>query len=269
MNLYTVVNGGGLLYKKEVIYDEALNYFDFDQKKFTLTNEKRCELNSKYDRCCRKTKSQRKLFKDLSFDYKDFEFIKPYSVTIKNPQDGTQIPVNVWPAKGADTANPKPLIIYVHGGPDIYVDITDLDYYAERQYLASQGYWVVCPETRGSAGYGGEHTKALVNNWGQNHIDDIITVARAFKTQPDVDHNKVFLMGDSFGGYATLAAATKPDVADYFDGYVSICGVGDVGKAISEGSEFSLKKQDYLDDWNDRVGFISYKNNSTNPRDFK
>lgn len=212
------------------------------------------------------------LVKDYSkiIDYKQFS--KPFSITVSNPKDGTQIPVNVWPPRNHGNGQPKPVIVYIHGGPNVYED-THFDLMnLFKQVFASHDYWVIAPEARGSTGYGEIHEKALANDWNQGHLDDIIAVAEHFKSLDEVDSNTVFLMGSSFGGYTTLAMATHPQYSDYFTAYVPLAPLSNVGKAVYEGSELKndiTSKQKYIDVWKSRIGFDAVINFSQNKENKK
>jgi acetyl esterase/lipase len=71
-----------------------------------------------------------------------------------------------------------------------------------------RGYVVICPEYRGSTGYGQAHHNAI--DYGGYEIDDVIT-AYDYMTQnlPHVDPARVGIMGWSHGGYITVMSVTR------------------------------------------------------------
>ena len=73
-----------------------------------------------------------------------------------------------------------------------------------------RGYVIICPEYRGSTGYGQAHHNAI--DYGGYEIDDVIT-AYDYMTQnlPHVDPARVGIMGWSHGGYITVMSVTRDD----------------------------------------------------------
>ncbi|HSW31217.1 MAG TPA: alpha/beta fold hydrolase [Longimicrobiales bacterium] len=71
-----------------------------------------------------------------------------------------------------------------------------------------RGYVVICPEYRGSTGYGKDHHNAI--DYGGYEVDDVMT-AYDYMTQnlPHVDPARVGMMGWSHGGYITILSITR------------------------------------------------------------
>jgi dipeptidyl aminopeptidase/acylaminoacyl peptidase len=71
-----------------------------------------------------------------------------------------------------------------------------------------RGYVVICPEYRGSTGYGKDHHNAI--DYGGYEVDDAMT-AYDYMVQnlPHVDPARVGMMGWSHGGYITLMSITR------------------------------------------------------------
>jgi dipeptidyl aminopeptidase/acylaminoacyl peptidase len=65
-----------------------------------------------------------------------------------------------------------------------------------------RGYVVICPEYRGSTGYGETHHNAI--DYGGYEIDDTMSAVEYLKTLPHVDPERLGIMGWSHGGYITL-----------------------------------------------------------------
>ena len=65
-----------------------------------------------------------------------------------------------------------------------------------------RGYVVICPEYRGSTGYGEKHYNEI--DYGGYEIDDVMSANDYLKTLPHVDPERVGMMGWSHGGYITL-----------------------------------------------------------------
>jgi pimeloyl-ACP methyl ester carboxylesterase len=99
-----------------------------------------------------------------------------------------------------DTKPPKngyPTIIRLHGGPESQ---TRPAFNAINQFLVKNGFALVLPNVRGSRGYG-----------------------RELQKRTDIDTDRLFIMGGSYGGYATLLSlVTYPDL---WKGGVSTVGM--------------------------------------------
>lgn len=98
-----------------------------------------------------------------------------------------------------------PVVVLVHDGPHRR-DAMDFD--AEAQFLANRGYLVFQLNYRGSAGYGKKFWAAGFKEWGGKIQADMIDGVTWLIHQGIVDKNRVAIMGNGFGGYAALHAAT-------------------------------------------------------------
>ena len=102
-------------------------------------------------------------------------------------------PLNKRGAKG------HAALIWVHGGVHGNWGITMWPFVRE---AVERGYVVICPEYRGSTGYGEKHYKEI--DYGGYEIDDVMSANDYLKTLPHVDPERVGIMGWSHGGYITL-----------------------------------------------------------------
>ena len=64
-----------------------------------------------------------------------------------------------------------------------------------------RGYVIVTPDYRGSTGYGEAFYKKI--DYGGKEIDDVIAAFDYLKTLPEVDPERVGIMGWSHGGFIT------------------------------------------------------------------
>ena len=99
-----------------------------------------------------------------------------------------------------------PLILEVHGGPTLaWGD----GYIHEFQVLAGRGYAVLAPNPRGSAGYGEEFCKKVLNDWGGDDFRDLMAgIDHAIATEP-IDATRLGVGGISYGGYMTNWAISQ------------------------------------------------------------
>lgn len=100
-----------------------------------------------------------------------------------------------------------PWVLYVHGGPANQTGLAPMHEYS---WLAENGFPVITPNPRGSTGYGDEHGSAIYGNWGELDVADILAVrAEALKRYPQLDPNRGFIVGGSYGGYMTNMIVTR------------------------------------------------------------
>lgn len=99
---------------------------------------------------------------------------------------------------GFDATKKYPLIINVHGGPQMqWMD----SFRGDWQVYPGAGYVVAYPNPHGSTGYGQEFTRAISGDWGGKPYEDVMLVADALAKLPYVDANRMGAMGWSYGGY--------------------------------------------------------------------
>jgi len=126
----------------------------------------------------------------------------PQAHAVTNGQGGT---VSYWVLKppGAIATKRYPVILDIHGGPA--TEFGD-SFFHEFQTLAARGYMVVYANPRGSVGYGYDWEEALLGNWGDAMQADEMAVMDEVVRRTDVDPQRTFVSGGSYGGYATLWA---------------------------------------------------------------
>ena len=90
-------------------------------------------------------------------------------------------------------------LIWVHGGVHGDWAITMWPFVKE---AVDRGYVVICPEYRGSTGYGRDHYMKI--DYGGYEVDDAMSAVSFLKTLPHVDQDRLGMMGWSHGGYITL-----------------------------------------------------------------
>lgn len=115
-------------------------------------------------------------------------------------------PVHGWVLKpeGSGKARGKgktPVLLNIHGGPYAAYHET---YFDEFQTYVEAGYAVVACNPRGAMGYGPEHGKAIKGDFGNLDMADVLTfLDAALGENPDLDADRVGIMGGSYGGYMT------------------------------------------------------------------
>jgi dipeptidyl aminopeptidase/acylaminoacyl peptidase len=156
----------------------------------------------------------------------------PKAVTFK-AADGLTIHGDLFEAQGPSPgAQPRPAMIFVHGGPprQMLLGWSYMDYYthayAVNQYLAAHGYVVLSVNYRLGIGYGRAFKHALNAGFrGAAEYQDVLAGARFLQGLPEVDPSRIGIWGGSYGGYLTAMALAKN--SDVFKAGVDLHGVHD------------------------------------------
>ena len=135
---------------------------------------------------------------------------------------GAKVQVFIVKPHGFDPAKKYPLILNVHGGPQM--QWTD-GFRADWQVYPGAGYIVAFPNPHGSTGYGQEFTAAISGDWGGAVFEDLMKVTDALAKLPYVDAARMGAMGWSYGGYMMDWFAGH---TDRFKAIASMMGVYDL-----------------------------------------
>lgn len=147
----------------------------------------------------------------------DESFVTP--ILVHYPTfDGKQIPAWLYRPRGEGKF---PVVLSIHGGPEAQERPT-YNYNGFYQYLLSRGIGVLAPNIRGSTGYGKSYQKLIHRDWGGDELKDIEHAAKYLQAQEWVDSARMAVFGGSFGGFATLSAATR--LPEYWAAAVDIVG---------------------------------------------
>ncbi len=123
--------------------------------------------------------------------------------------DGLEIPSVLYVPKGASAQAKVPAVVWVHGGPG---GQTRTGYAANIQYLVNHGYAVLGINNRGSSGYGKTFFAADDRKHGREPLWDCVEAKTFLASLPEIDGQRIGILGGSYGGYMTLAAlAYRPE----------------------------------------------------------
>ena len=102
-----------------------------------------------------------------------------------------------------NSLNPKPLVVMHYSGPSSQ---RVLNRWRKRfEYaLVEQGYAVLIVDTRGSDSKGRAWRNETYMSLGQKEAEDLIAAANEIAQRPDIDGERMAIMGWSYGGYETL-----------------------------------------------------------------
>lgn len=114
--------------------------------------------------------------------------------------DGLQIPAFLYQPPMIHSQGPRPVVIYVHGGPATQYKpgYQPVNHPLSFQYLANElQIAVLVPNIRGSTGYGMKYMEADDAMKRHDSIKDIGSCIRWIKANPELDPSRICIMGRS------------------------------------------------------------------------
>lgn len=137
--------------------------------------------------------------------------VEPVHVRYRS-SDGLEIPALLYVphAEALRGEGRPPAIVHIHGGPTgQHFNWWD----PHSQWFAHRGFVVLCPNIRGSTGYGREFQEANRRDWGGKDLEDVVAGVTWLGEQEIADPGRVGAFGGSYGGFMTMyALARHPDV---------------------------------------------------------
>jgi dipeptidyl aminopeptidase/acylaminoacyl peptidase len=126
--------------------------------------------------------------------------------------DGLRVSARLYlPAEELGYEGPRPLIYYVHGGPQGQ-ERPNFAWFSMPliQILTLEGFAVFVPNVRGSTGYGLAYTKHVDRDWGgQDRLDHVHAMTEVLPHDERIDVSRAAVVGRSYGGYMTLTLAGR------------------------------------------------------------
>ena len=120
-------------------------------------------------------------------------------VTYRSSVGDLEVPAYLFQPLDKRGAKGHAALVWVHGGVHSSWSITMWPFVKE---AVERGYVVICPEYRGSTGYGEKHYMEI--DYGGYEIEDVMSAVDFLKTLPHVDQDRLGIMGWSHGGYISL-----------------------------------------------------------------
>jgi dipeptidyl aminopeptidase/acylaminoacyl peptidase len=96
-----------------------------------------------------------------------------------------------------------PLVVEIHGGPTTATYFKQQFWIYGRTLLPAQGYAVLCPNYRGSTGYGDRFLTDLLSKENNVDVEDILKGVDALVERGIADPDRLAVSGWSNGGYLT------------------------------------------------------------------
>jgi dipeptidyl aminopeptidase/acylaminoacyl peptidase len=106
---------------------------------------------------------------------------------------------------GSRFTGKRPVMINIHGGPEAQFRPAFL---GRNRYLIDElGVAMLYPNVRGSSGYGKTFLKLDNGKLREDSVKDIGALLDWVKTRPDLDADRIMVLGGSYGGYMTFATS--------------------------------------------------------------
>jgi dipeptidyl aminopeptidase/acylaminoacyl peptidase len=104
-------------------------------------------------------------------------------------------------------AKKSPVLIFVHGGPQIL----DKPVFNSQdiRFASNLGLTTIHTNIRGSSGFGNEFMNADNKEKRGDSINDIRALLDWIEKQPDLDAERIYLKGESYGGFVVLSTALQ------------------------------------------------------------
>lgn len=150
-------------------------------------------------------------------------------IVTANARDEHKLPGYLTLPVNYDETSQIPLVVIPHGGPWVR-DYWGLDEYS--QYFSSRGYASLRVNFRGSTGFGKEHVLAGVNSIDEIMINDIADAVLYIADQYNIDRNRIFIYGHSYGGYATYMSLLK--YPELYAGGVAVSAPTDIKEWVKQ-----------------------------------
>ncbi|MHA7108549.1 S9 family peptidase [Sunxiuqinia elliptica] len=155
------------------------------------------------------------------------EKLSEYTISSKsffNFETSEGVSLNGWMIKplNFDESKQYPVVMTQYSGPNSQqvLDRWSVSWY---NYLAQEGFLVVCVDPRGTGARGQDFRKVTYMQLGKYESDDQVEAARYLTTLPYVDKNNISIWGWSYGGFMTLLSMEKG--GDLFKAGVAIAPV--------------------------------------------
>ena len=204
----TASNGGVVLNRYEIAgkKTEQLTGFNSGIGSFAISNNRlvyvKTEVASPFELyACDASGKNEKLLTTLNLDWiKNRQLSFPEKHEFKNEKGLT---VEYWTMKPVNFEPNKkfPVVLEIHGGPTAMWGPGENTMWHEFQFWCSKGFGVVYSNPRGSGGYGLEHMRANINDWGNGPMNDVLTALDKAATEGWIDTSKMVVTGGSYAGY--------------------------------------------------------------------
>ncbi len=156
--------------------------------------------------------------------------------------DSLEIPAFLYLPPDYEPGKPVPFVVHVHGGPESQFRPGFIRHF---QYLLLNGFGILAPNVRGSAGYGREYMD--MDNY-KNRLDSVKDLKAGADWLIANGYSAPGLLavkGGSYGGYMTLAAITE--YPDLFSAAIDDVGIANFKTFLENTAEYRryLREAEY------------------------
>ncbi len=141
---------------------------------------------------------------------------------------------------------PIPVLIDIHGGPEGQArPIFNAIY---QYFLCELGIAVITPNVRGSSGYGKTYLELDNGYKREDAVRDIGELLNWIDSQPELDSERIAVMGGSYGGYMVLAVMIH--YSDRLKAGIEIVGISNFITFLENTAEYrrELRRVEYGDE---------------------
>ncbi|MCG8605067.1 prolyl oligopeptidase family serine peptidase [bacterium] len=175
-------------------------------------------------------------------------FVTPDLVHYKtfDKVDGHARMIPAFYFKPQNTTGRLPVLISIHGGPE--GQYRPYFSWSTQYYVNELGIAVLAPNVRGSAGYGKSYLKLDNGFKREDSVKDIGALLDWIAEQPELDANRVAVIGGSYGGYMVLASMMHYN--DRLSCGIDIVGVSNFVTFLENTKEYrrDLRRAEYGDE---------------------
>jgi len=138
---------------------------------------------------------------------KSWKLVAPETISFKS-FDGTDVEGWYYPPVGARPGERStPMLLSIHGGPHGGYGYA---FNAGFQVQSGRGYATLALNPRGSSGYGQAFSDGTLGNWGGGDYKDLMAgVDHLLKVKPEIDPQRLGVLGGSYGGFMTNWVITQ------------------------------------------------------------
>jgi len=140
----------------------------------------------------------------------------------------------------------RPVIINIHGGPEGQFRPSFMG--RNNYFMNELGVALICPNVRGSSGYGKTFLDLDNGILRENSVKDIGALLDWIAQQPDLDADRVMVTGGSYGGYMTLAVAFR--YSDRIRCALDVVGISNFNTFLKNTEDYrrDLRRVEYGDE---------------------
>ncbi len=140
----------------------------------------------------------------------DMDFQTPQIIPIPSTHTEQPIYTRLYLPDAKKYPGPRPLVLFVHGAGYLQHANYQWSYYKREHMfhtiLTNEGFIVVAPDFRASAGYGRDWRTAIYRQMGYKELEDFKDTIDYAVTHYNADPDRVGIYGGSYGGFMTLMA---------------------------------------------------------------